>query len=75
MKHHRFGHGHADRRKRTAIGFAPQRSARSARVRIHPRRFVTQRHALGLPRVRTGTLVIVGLAALALYLIGERLSR
>ena len=72
---HPFGHDHGNRRRGIAIGLAHQRSARSSRLRKHPRHFVTQTHALGLPRARPGSLLIIGLVAVVLYVIGRRLSR
>jgi len=51
------------------------RPARSSHLRKHRGRFVTQTHALGASRARPSALVIVGLFALVLYVIGRRLSR
>ncbi len=74
MKHN-YRHDHANRRRGIAIGLAPQRAARSSRLRKHPSRFVTQTHALGAPRARPGSLLIVGAAVIVLYVIARRLSR
>ena len=68
-------HEHSSKRHGIAIGLSPQRSARSSRLRKHSSRFVTQTHALGAPRARPSSLLIVGAVVVVLYVVGRRLSR
>ena len=67
-----------DARARTArgivLGLSPYRSAREGRD-SKPRRFITQTHALGGAPSRSRSLLVAGLIAVALYMIGRRLSR
>lgn len=44
------------------------------RVDKRPARFVTQTHAIGAPMAQPRSLLVAGLIAFALYLLGRRLS-
>lgn len=53
---------------------ASRRSTASANDDRHLARFVTQSHALGVPMANPRALFIAAAIAVALYLIGRRLS-
>jgi hypothetical protein len=68
-----YGRSHAHRG--IVISLAPYRAARSSRVHKRRSRFVTQTHSLGTQRPRPGALLIAIAIAVALYVVGRRLSR
>ena len=52
----------------------PRRATTSANDARHVR-FVTQSHALGAPKAKPGALLIAAAVAIAVFVIGLRLSR